>query len=671
MRKYQIIVAFALCLVIVLAGAAYSTTRPKRLCIIDFASVGAATDNYWLGSFIASSLSKNLGVIPQIKIVREMGSRANVRRDEPLDEANLAPLCASAREAGADYIIGGEFREEGGLVTVGAYCVSTDAQRRVGGASFSSTIPDLYSRLAEMSILLAGSLDAEYSEAQAARVWRIPTDSPAAMVSYGRALMSPPLSDDHVTHLGKALSEDPQYTDALARLGIHYYQAGKYADSLLVLVELAGIQNDYPHLYYNLGLVYRAKKKYARAIEMYQKVLEAEPEDSDAWNNLGATYYLSGMRDEATHAFERALEIDPGDSNARANLWAFSKKYRSATVDSLRTHIEAGAALYASGDYWRAEEQLKSALAIDPRNFKANNNIALTYLKLGRNDLAKLHFERALEADPAATGVEENLAKLAVEAVRSEIVKDESPPAMKAELDIIRKTHSLCAAGSVYLSRGSAEQAVGVYPRAREISPESMEALIGLGSACFELGEYEGARQSFSEALALEPENLVAMEKLAEAQYVLEAESGTSRPAGASRPGGGEVAGQTPAPAVEARGRRVRADRLYEAGSYEEAAGEYLRALDLGPASHETLNNLACAYFMLGRREEARSALKKAERLAEGGRVVPARMLIERNLDAIDAAQPSDGTETIVLELFQPDVGADDPAELRAAPFTD
>ena len=46
-------------------------------------------------------------------------------------------------------------------------------------------------------------------------------------------------------------------------------------------------------------------------------------------------------------------------------------------------------------------------------------------------------------------------------------------------------------------------------------------------------------------------------------------------------------------------------------------------------------------------------------------------MLIERNLDAIDAAQASDGAETIMLELFQPDVGADDQAELRAAPFTD
>jgi tetratricopeptide (TPR) repeat protein len=214
--------------------------------------------------------------------------------------------------------------------------------------------------------------------------------------------------------LQQALSIENNFTDALSALALHYYAAGKSAKAQEAFDRLALIQPDYPNVYYNLGVVLNARMHYSRAIEMYQKALQQESNDPDVWNNMGIVYYQMGMYGEAKDSFNRAVEIEPNQTTARANLEKLERRLQRGLTEQpvrpsakLKEYIETGAALYASGDYSKALEYFSKALQLQPDDFKANNNIALTYMKMGDIDSAKKHFQRALnrcDREPCLSG---------------------------------------------------------------------------------------------------------------------------------------------------------------------------------------------------------------------------------------------------------------------------
>ncbi len=614
-----------LLLLVMLLAPGLCEAQPFSVYVVEFANPGGARGEEWLGPFIADSIENNLKCLPEVKLVhgKRPGNAAG-GSDLSGPDALRSRLCAMAGAEGARFVVGGDFRSDGEKLSVEVYLLQAEGVKQVGGASFITSEQDLYSRLDDLSVSLARAMGLEYSDDQFARMRVIPTTSIEAMSFYGRALMTTPTSKEHADLLLRATYEDPTYTDALSKLGLYYYETGRLAKAQEAFETLLKRQADYSYAYYNLGLVYRSRKYYSRAVEAYRNALRTEPEDSDIWNNLGVTYCLMDMREDGMDAFRRAIELNPDDATARNNLSALEAMgterpagaRTAAAVNKLKEHIESGAALYATGDYWRAIKEFDKALDIQPDNFKANNNIALAYLKIGELEKAKEHFDRALKADPTALDVSENLARL-------ESAPEPSEAACQADAssETLDESHALSAAGKVYLSRRSYEQAANAFSRALASFPDDVEALNGLGTAYFALEKFEKAREQFQKALSLEPENETAKKKLKDVESVLAVLE--------KEPDGEEPFRLSTPPQIEARVRLIQANELCEAGNYEEAVGEYLRALDLAPTSVETLNNLGSAYFALQRYKEAKAVLEKASRLD------PDNELIQQNLDVL------------------------------------
>ncbi|GAB4338637.1 MAG: hypothetical protein Kow0099_12930 [Candidatus Abyssubacteria bacterium] len=613
-----------LCLLLILTFAIPSSgldAQPVRVCVIEFASFDDSPEQAWLGPFIADSLEYNLKLLPGLDLIHERIPANHTIRSH---DALCSDLCAIAKKGNAEYVVGGDFQASGQDVSVNVCFLSVADQQQQGGASFVASVSELCSRLDDLSVSIARALGFAYSDERYERMHRIPTASLEAMALYGMALAAPSGSQQEEEFLSRALAEDPSYADALSKLALHYYQTDRLAKAQEALERLVEIQEDYPYALFNLGLVYRARKHYSKAVEKYSRAVKYDPEDFDSWNNLGVIYFMMGMNEKARDSFRKALEINPHDLNARKNLARVTRDAHptrgSAELSGLKEHVEAGAALYANGDYWRAAEEFRKALELDPDSFKANNNLALTYLKLGETDKAREHFRRALAADPAAIDVRENLAKLHDTGNQGDTANDDS-----AQPD------ALVAAGNIYLSRRSYKEAVDSFARAVALVPNHVNALSGLGTAYFALGEYDTARQQFEKALSIDPENEIVRRKLSDVEFVI---------ASSERPADRDVFRLALPQQVEARARFVRANELYEQGKYEEAVSEYLRALDLSPASVEVLNNLGSTYSALKQYDEAKAALKKARMLD------PDNETINHNLDVLAsierAEQPAD-----------------------------
>jgi len=604
--------------------------EPVTVCVPTFMNNGAGETDDWLGLFIRDSIENDLKVLPKLKLVTTdlLSGMSEGSTHESTgtgsSKVDHAYLCAAAKSAGARSLVGGSFNMQGDEVSVETFLLETADGKQLGSETFTCALPDLYARLDDVTVSFVTALGLEYSDEQLARMQLTPTTSPKAMALYGKALSVSSSSPERGDLLRRALAEDAKYTDALSKLGLHYYETGRLAKAQEALQMLAEVEPHYPHVYYNLGLVCRSRKHYSKAVEMYRTALSLEPRDSDAYNNLGVTYSLMGMKEDASRAFEKALEIDPDHLQARANLAMLADNAAGASAsesaaargaDELKQHIEAGAALYATGDFWRAIEEFEAALDIQPDNFKANNNIALAYMKIGEQEKAREHLKRALSADPTALDVRENLAGLDVPIASGPSAETASAPA---------DPQALCAAGNIYLTRHSYNEAIVEFSRALAVSPDNVQALTGLGTAYFALADYENARGQFRKALALDPTNEVAKKKLEDIEFVLSGPTAESAIKHSYR--------LPSSPETEARARFLRANELYEAGDYEAAVSEYIRAYDLSPRSTEILNNLATTYYQMQRYDEAKATLEKAHQIA------PNDDLIKENLDTLTAA---------------------------------
>ncbi len=140
--------------------------------------------------------------------------------------------------------------------------------------------------------------------------------------------------------------------------------------------------------------------------------------------------------------------------------------------------------------------------------------------------------------------------------------------------DTLRKAHA-------YAWEGRWKEALALYRQAASMNPDSSDPLIGIGTACFELGLWEEAAEAYRKAIHMEPNSPALWEKLGEALL---------------------KAGQK----TEATQAYTTAGNLYrKRKEYRKAAEVLLKAAKTTPHLPEPAENLADLYLELGRKDLA------------------------------------------------------------------
>jgi len=150
----------------------------------------------------------------------------------------------------------------------------------------------------------------------------------------------------------------------------------------------------------------------------------------------------------------------------------------------LRLHPEAAALryqcallLHAAGKTGQAVGQLEELVGVIPDNARAYNDIGALYYELGEKDKALSHFRHAVVLDGKDITARKNHAELCLEF-------------------------------------GHTHEAIDQYQAILSQRPNETDALLALGSICTELGRAEKAAIFYRQALATDPKNDRAREKL-------------------------------------------------------------------------------------------------------------------------------------------------------------
>ncbi len=128
----------------------------------------------------------------------------------------------------------------------------------------------------------------------------------------------------------------------------------QYQEAISIMNMDSNNPNKYPVYYSNVGDASRKLKKWDVAIEYYRKAVEIDPNNAGfqkslglAYNDRGVDYDIKGEYDKAIEEYKEAIKFNSEDAVIHHNLYL---------------------AYYSKGMHKEAEESLRKAIKLDPKN---------------------------------------------------------------------------------------------------------------------------------------------------------------------------------------------------------------------------------------------------------------------------------------------------------------
>jgi tetratricopeptide (TPR) repeat protein len=255
-------------------------------------------------------------------------------------------------------------------------------------------------------------------------------------------------------------------------------------------------------------------------------------------------------------------------------------------ADSL---TERAAASYFQRDFRKAEQQLREALRVDPRNAPARIQLARTLVELDRIPEALEEIQRALEIQPRAPETELNAGKLLEELASSRFTRLQTLAPDSPELREI--------VGRQWEARGNLDRALTEYRAALEKDPARSGTHFLVGNVLWKMRNPEAALPEFKSELERNPQHslanlrvgqiLVASNQPAKAIPFLKVAAGSS---------------------IDAR--RELGKALRQVGDYRDARRELEAVTQARPNDRSAHALLAQVYRALGDPESAKRELE-------------------------------------------------------------
>jgi predicted O-linked N-acetylglucosamine transferase (SPINDLY family) len=257
-------------------------------------------------------------------------------------------------------------------------------------------------------------------------------------------------------------------------------------------------------------------------------------------------------------------------------------------------------ALYATGDWTRAEEICRTLLGTQIDCFEALNLLGMITGQTGRSGEAAQLLQRAIATRPTDACVVNNYGNALTDLRRF----DEALASYARALEINpRYAEAHCNQGNVLFALARREEALASYERALEVNPNCAEAWHNRGLTLSALGRGPEALSSYQRALALNPRNLQVWFNQANALK----DMGRKQEALASY----ERALEMRPDLAEAHINR--GNILQDLGEFAEALASYERALAIRPdCAAVCLSNRGNALRHLKRFEEALASYARA-----------------------------------------------------------
>ena len=327
---------------------------------------------------------------------------------------------------------------------------------------------------------------------------------------------------------------------------------------LLSFVLFTGCQDTYT----TSAKVYMQQNNYDKAIEQCLLAVDQIPNNAEAYFVLGQAYGQKSMYREMNEAFNKSLAISPvHEADVKYNKDKFYADLFNAGVASIKDDKLDDAA-----------RKFEIATEILPKKLDGYKNLAFTYTKMGKDSMAIETYQKAIVVDSTDMELRTFMGILYYKAKKFEpcistmsVVMVKANPKSKQYADALYYT-----AYSLDLL-GKADEALGVYLKALEQSPNDVDLLFNLGRLHYMKSSYEKAMEYFNRVLQSNPDDFEGNMNVGNCYLQLK--------------------------------------------KYQDALTYLEKAVQIKPDNSQAWNNLAVAYINLGMKDKGKEAFDKAEAL--------------------------------------------------------
>jgi tetratricopeptide (TPR) repeat protein len=324
----------------------------------------------------------------------------------------------------------------------------------------------------------------------------------------------------------RALAADPRMGDAEILLGLVATARSEFAEAEKHLLRAVALepQNYQAHAY--LGSTYLQQKRLPEAAGAFRKVLELNPGNPAANYNLGLVAMAQGSPTEALRRFEMVAHTNGSDVPAligmlESQLMLHKTRDARRTIGQLETLLsdrdprlfQVAALLAQHGESPAAIPLMDRARQAFPQSYDVNYNLALACFQTAQYDRAA----EVLRPFADSKGNAEAFDLLGmIEEKRGQADSAQQAFAQAARREAANEDYRFNYGNSL-LQHGKVEPAVAVFRAAVSDLPKSWKLRIGMGSACYLSGDYEGAAEALLEAVRFKSDSATAFFLLGEA----------------------------------------------------------------------------------------------------------------------------------------------------------
>lgn len=377
-----------------------------------------------------------------------------------------------------------------------------------GELSLARQLIEAFPRSEQPYVLLGGVYRRRGAIDEAVSAWEKAVQmNPARSDVYGKiaqAAFEIDEFDKAISLWRQALATDPSMRGCHVSIGRALMRLGQYEECLPEIREEIKLNPTNTLSHFILGRAHQHLQDYEQAKASYEKVIALKPDHTNAYYGLYNVCARLKQQDDAKRylaEFQRLKERDVEETHRLdetiGDLSVYSKGLARLSFDAHSLYL-------AQGNVQRAEELLKKAIDLDPRNTVFIERLVVLYQARNRLPEALALCRRIAEIDPENATCQLNIGILSGQLRRF----DDAQRAFTRAIELSPEYYGgyqelarlyLRAQVNLPQARKLAERAVALEPNAGN--------LFLLGLACLANKDTTGALPALKRAAELEPQN--------------------------------------------------------------------------------------------------------------------------------------------------------------------
>ena len=299
------------------------------------------------------------------------------------------------RELGVKYILEGSVRKSSGQIRVTAQLVDAKTGNHLWAERYDRELKDIFALQDEITMKIINALQVELTEGEHARMWGKGTNNLEAYLKFMRArehFLTQTKEGNALARrmVEEAIALDPEFAPSyhvLARthmMDVFLRTTKSTKQSLKLSAEFTkkaiSLDDSFAQAYGFLGFLYTLFRKHEEGIAEAQKGVDLDPNGAFSHYYLNFTLRYAGRFEEAVSEIEKAIRLNPIPP---------VPYYRGAYMSYI-----------GAGQYDKAIDAGKKAIAVAPNDFYAHSGLAASYILSGREEEARSAAAEVIKINP-------------------------------------------------------------------------------------------------------------------------------------------------------------------------------------------------------------------------------------------------------------------------------